>query len=153
MCIVTRKPSSSRPRRWTPVNAKKNSPLNIVIRCAWSGEQISVPSSNDPVMGSTTLGQIVDRVRPSIPALALWEEEGGETLACGQRCVSGSEWETTMLHQIMEGDDGSSRVMLDDGSEGVMLTLGVGPSTPAISMIDTWGDSSTAILADGFLYG
>ena len=93
--------------RWTPVNRHKNAPVTIVLNCGWNGERFAVPpqhvptDSEEALIGSTTLHDLIKRVKSQIPTLYLMLEEGGAVLSCGLNEVHSSEWKTTMLCQLV----------------------------------------------------
>lgn len=163
-------------RRWTPVNSLKNSSVTIVIHCSWSGQRYPVPAkapseeceeanyfdespAEDVLLGSTTLFDLIQKVKAKIPALYLWEEVGGQVLVCGNNQVFASEWETTMLcHLIRDvvvdptcvsGANGAvPKVILEDGREAVVVTIG----TPE-SVRNAKASVVTRCLAKGDVYG
>jgi len=106
--------------RWTPLNHHKNESITIVLECGWDGKRFTVPAQppksddavadyfNEPngsdetvLLGSTTLYDIVKRVKSQIPTLYLMQEQGGAVLSCGSKEVHSGEWETTMLCQLV----------------------------------------------------
>ncbi|KAL9188586.1 hypothetical protein ACHAXT_006964 [Thalassiosira profunda] len=109
------------------VAKRKKSPIRVVIRCSWSGARLSVPTVEDqPVKGSTTLLQLLLRLESALPPSLLQGDASASsaTLVCLRRVVPQSEWETTALKQVLEGDDGSA---------GVVLTLDLGSTGNAAS--------------------
>lgn len=143
--------------RWRPVNSLKNSRLTIQFHCADTGKRFNVPkqpiqssgnlqnyfdeaatdSEDGHLLGSTTLLELVKRVKKHIPSLYLWEEVGGATLTCGSHVVHQDEWGTTMICSLICEDKQASlkgeipRVVLDDGRDAVVVTLG----TPAVQHV------------------
>ena len=145
-------------RRWSPVNTVKNSNVTIQIVCSWSGKRFNVPSAstdhagitfdnNDEnqtaLLGSTTLLDLIQRVKKDIPGLYLIDEVGAGVLVCGPNHVFQSDWKTTMIcdlirdtkkkvsSRITTNDDNSiPRVMLEDGREAVVITIGTPESIP-----------------------
>ena len=141
-------PAASTSHPWTPINSLKNSPVTIVLHCPWSGNDYIIPaqppyeneetnyfdeSNSNVLLGSTTLYELIKRVKSKIPALYLMEEHGGSVLTCGPNEVFAPEWETIMLCQLI-GDKGRPkassspsaipRVTLEDGREAVVVTIG-----------------------------
>ena len=112
--------SKSKPKGTTK---KTKSPIRVVVRCAWSGARLTVPttSNNDdalpPIRASTTtLLDLVLRLESALPP-ALFQDDSAATLVCLRNTVPQSEWESTKLKQVLEGDDGAA---------GVVLTLDLG---------------------------
>ncbi|KAL7468779.1 hypothetical protein ACHAXS_009011 [Conticribra weissflogii] len=176
-------PSSSalpmRRRRWTPVNSLKNAQITVILHCSWSGERHIIPeyppsddddaddafnyfdespSSEEVLLGSTTLHDLIQRVKSKIPALYLWDEVGGQVLVCGKQRVFSEDWETTLLchlvGEVLLEDptcvSGSSvpKAILEDGREAVVVTLG----TPE-SVGETKASLVTRCLKKGDVYG
>jgi hypothetical protein len=110
---------------------KKNtsSPIRVVIRLAWSGTRLSVPTTNEnneplpPIRASTTtLLDLILRLESALPPSLFQDGENNSsstttTLVCLRKVVPQSQWEHTTLQQILDGDDGSA---------GVVLTLDIG---------------------------
>ncbi|KAL7546019.1 hypothetical protein ACHAWF_009365 [Thalassiosira exigua] len=152
--------------RWKPVNSLKNSRLTIQIHCSWSGKRFNVPDKPiqsagnllnyfdeapvDHVLGSTTLQELVKRVKKKMPGMYLWDEVGGCLLACGPHEVYQNEWDTTMVCELVCEDRAKSipRVMLDDGREAVVVTIG----TPD-QILKTKPTVVQRCLAKGDVYG
>ena len=67
-------------------------------------------------------------------ALYLWDEVGGATLTCGPNSAHQSDWDTTMVCELICEDKAAKnkgvipRVVLDDGRDATVVTVG----TPAI---------------------
>ena len=151
-------------RRWRPVNALKNSNVIIQIVCSWSGKRFNIPSAaaanEEELLGSTTLLDLIKRVKKDIPGLYLMEEVGGGVLVCGPNHVFQSEWSTTMIcdliretkkkisGSITNDDNIIPRVMLEDGREAVVITIG----TPE-SILQTKPPVIQRCLAKGDVYG
>jgi len=133
--------------RWKPVNSLKNSRVCIQILCASSGKRFNIPeipiqstgnlqnyfdeAPEDHILGSTTLQELVKRVKKHLPGLYLWDQVGGVVLNCGPHEVYQSEWDTTMICQLIGEEkektpngEGIPRVVLEDGREAVVVTLG-----------------------------
>ncbi|KAL7464078.1 hypothetical protein ACHAXS_004505 [Conticribra weissflogii] len=169
-------PPTRRRRRWTPVNSLKNSQVTVILHCSWSGQRHTIPerppsdeddaanyfdespSSDEVLLGSTTLYDLVQRVKSKIPALYLWDEVGGQVLVCGKNEVFADDWETTLLCHLI-GDvlledptcvSGSEapKAVLEDGREAVVVTLG----TPE-SIGETKASLVTRCLKKGDTYG
>ncbi len=106
--------------RWTPLNHHKNESVTIVLECGWDGKRFTIPARppksgdavaeyfNEPngsdetlLLGSTTLYDVVNRVKSQIPTLYLMQEQGGAVLSCGSKEVHSGEWETTMICQLV----------------------------------------------------
>ena len=125
-------------RRWHPVNAAKNSLMTVQIDCTLTGKRYVVPSQSDEnldyfdetpadiIRGSTTLHDLIQRVKKDLPALYLTDETGGGILTCGQQKFPKSEWDTTMLWELICEEKAGSIpwVKLDDGREAVIVTIG-----------------------------
>mmetsp|Transcript_21752 Transcript_21752/g.45700 ORF Transcript_21752/g.45700 Transcript_21752/m.45700 type:complete len:172 (+) Transcript_21752:152-667(+) len=156
--------------RWTPLNHHKNESITIVLECGWDGKRFTVPAQppksddavadyfNEPngsdetvLLGSTTLYDVVKRVKSQIPTLYLMQEQGGAVLSCGSKEVHSGEWETTMLCQLIydqEDDKAISKLKLDDGRDAVLVYVG--------QKVDSKDQKSTVVqrcLAKGNLYG
>jgi len=140
--------------RWRPVNSLKNSRVTIQIHCADSNKRFNIPSApiqssgnlvnyfdestheEGHVLGSTTLQELIKRVKKDIPSLYLWDEVGGATLTCGPHTIHQSEWDTKMVCDLICEERASQsskgaipRVVLDDGREATVVTVG----TPAVA--------------------
>lgn len=108
-------------------NSKKKAkaPLRVVLRCAWNGARLNVPTSAaEPISLKTTLLAIVLRLESALPP-SLFQDgsaASGATLVCLRNVVLRSQWESTSLKQILDGDDGQA---------GVVLTLDVGGGAAA----------------------
>ena len=80
--------STGVPVRWQPVNSLKNSRVTIQINCSWSGKKFNIPEKinkstgdlqnyfdeaggDDNLLGSTTLTDMVKRVKKNLPGLYL----------------------------------------------------------------------------------
>mmetsp|Transcript_10424 Transcript_10424/g.15826 ORF Transcript_10424/g.15826 Transcript_10424/m.15826 type:complete len:171 (+) Transcript_10424:134-646(+) len=132
--------------RWKPVNTLKNSRLTLQIHCPDSGKRLNVPEKAnnslvdlqsyfdeapvDNILGSTTLHELIKKVKKDIPSLYLWDEVGGATLSCGPHTVHKSDWETTMIWELICDDTKGKDAMiphttLEDGREAVVVTIGV----------------------------
>jgi hypothetical protein len=100
-----------------------SSPIRVVVRCAWSGARLTVPSGDPlpPILASsTTLSDLLLRLQSSLPtSLFLHGNDDGDaiTLVCLRKIVPRSRWGSTTLGSILDGDDGSA---------GVVLTLDLG---------------------------
>lgn len=106
---------------------KKKSPIRVVIRCAWSGARLTVPTTSNgnedlpPIKSTSTLLELVLRLESALPP-ALFQSDtssSSATLVCLRKVVPQSEWESTTLKNVLDGDDGSA---------GVVLTLDLGAS-------------------------
>lgn len=133
-------------RRWRPVNSLKNSRVTVQIYCSWSGKRYNVPEKpifssgnlvnyfdeapSDHILGSTTLQELIKRVKKNMPGLYLWDEVGGAVLSCGPHEVFQSEWDTTMVCELVSEDLAGNvkgeipKVVLEDGREAFMVTIG-----------------------------
>ena len=98
---------------------KAKSPLRVVLRCAWNGARLNVPTTADPITLKTTLLEIVLRLESALPP-SLFQDgssASGATLVCLRNIAVRSQWVSTSLKQILDGDDGQA---------GVVLTLDIG---------------------------
>ena len=126
-------------QRWQPVNAAKNAPVTVQIHCTMTGTRQPVPSKADEdanyfdespadvLYGYTTLHDLIKKVKKDLPALYLSDQIGGSVLTCGRQHVPKSEWDTTMLWELICEDKAGSdvpRVKLEDGREAVVVTIG-----------------------------
>ena len=143
-------------RRWKPVNSLKNSQVTIQVLCSWSGECFSVPEKiseapQDTLLGSTSLHELIERSRKNISCLYLGNEVGGGVLMCGPHQVFQSEWETTMICDLIceNTNVGIPRIILQDGREAVVVTIGT-PET--ITNIEPALKSHSSSF-DGNVYG
>eukprot|EP00984_Skeletonema_dohrnii_P009818 scaffold3783_cov126-Skeletonema_dohrnii-CCMP3373.AAC.2 len=106
---------------------KAKSPLRVILRCAWNGTRLNVPTTADPITLKTTLLEIVLRLESALPP-SLFQDgsaASGATLVCLRNVVLRSQWESTSLKQILDGDDGQA---------GVVLTLDIGgPSNVVVN--------------------
>mmetsp|Transcript_28327 Transcript_28327/g.59996 ORF Transcript_28327/g.59996 Transcript_28327/m.59996 type:complete len:659 (+) Transcript_28327:119-2095(+) len=101
---------------------KKSSPIRVVVRCAWSGARLAVPTTTPdgneplpPIRGSSTLLDLVLRLESALPPSLLRNDDA--TLVCLRKLVPQFQWESTTLKQMLDGDDGGA---------GVVLTLDLG---------------------------
>ena len=155
--------------RWRPVNSLKNSRITIQVHCSWSNKRFNVPehpiqssgnlvnyfdeaSDDEHILGSTTLSDLIKRVKKHIPGLYLWDEVGGAVLTCGPHEVFQSEWDTTMVC-VLVGEDKAKKatmpmVVLEDGREAYVVTRG----TPE-SVKQAKPTVVTRCLAKGDVYG
>ena len=105
----------------TKAKKKIKSPLRVVLRCAWNGVRLNVPAAADqPITLKTNLLDIVLRLESALPP-TLFQDGSAATLVCLRNVVLQSQWESTSLKQILDGDDGQA---------GVVLTL-TAPNTAA----------------------
>lgn len=107
----------------------KKGPLRVVVRCAWSGARLTVPTTGagnadalPPIRGSTTLLELLLRLESALPPSLFQGDASGAspstaTLVCLRKVVPQAQWESTTLKQMLDGDDGSA---------GVVLTLDLG---------------------------
>jgi hypothetical protein len=147
------------------VNSLKNSRLTIQIHCSVSGQVFNVPerpinstgdlcnyfdeAPQDHLIGSTSLQELIKRVKSNIPALYLCDEVGGQVLACGPNSVYQNEWETTMICDLIcDDDERVNRVVLKDGREATVVTIG----TPD-AVVRTRPTVVQRCLAKGDVYG
>lgn len=131
--------------RWKPINTLKNSRLTIQIHVPDSNKRLNVPEKPrssvvdlqsyfdeapvDSILGTTTLRELIKKVKKDIPSLYLWDEVGGAVLSCGPHQVHQNEWETTMLWELVcERKDAKEatipHVTLDDGRDAIVVTIG-----------------------------
>ncbi len=121
---------------------KAKSPLRVVLRCAWNGVRLNVPTTADPITLKTTLLDIVLRLESALPP-SLFQDDGsaasGATLVCLRNVALRYQWESTSVQQILDGDDGQA---------GVVLTLdiggGGGHSGPISSVVNNNAVASAA---------
>ena len=133
--------------RWKPVNSLKNSQVTIQVFCSWSGKCFNVPEKpmmdnlmyetpQDPLLGSTSLQELIERSRKNISSLYLGNEVGGTVLMCGPHQVFQSEWETTMICDLicekLGTNVGIPRIILQDGREAVVVTIGTPELIPNV---------------------
>jgi len=133
--------------RWKPVNSLKNSQVTIQVFCSWSGKCFNVPEKpmmdnlmyetpQDPLLGSTSLQELIERSRKNISSLYLGNEVGGTVLMCGPHQVFQSEWETTMICDLicekLGPNVGIPRIILQDGREAVVVTIGTPELIPNV---------------------
>lgn len=143
--LIEQESSREHDHRWKPVNSLKNSRLTIQIHVPDSNKRLNVPEKPrssvvdlqsyfdeapvDSILGTTTLKDLIKRVKKDIPSLYLWDEVGGAVLSCGPHQVHQSEWETTMLWELVcEAKDAKDAVIphvtLDDGRDAIVVTVG-----------------------------
>lgn len=156
--------------RWKPVNTLKNSRLTIQILCSWSGKRFNIPetpiqstgnlqnyfdeATEDHLLGSTTLQEMVKRVKKHMPGLYLWDEVGGAVLNCGPHHITQDVWDTTMVCELICEERAKSangeipKVVLDDGREAVVVTVGT-PDT----ILKTKPTVTHRCLSKGDVYG
>mmetsp|Transcript_7416 Transcript_7416/g.13062 ORF Transcript_7416/g.13062 Transcript_7416/m.13062 type:complete len:172 (-) Transcript_7416:209-724(-) len=162
------------PHPWRPVNSLKNARITLQIYCPDSGKRVNVPEKvpnvNDDlqlqgsfddanvgtILCSTTLEGVIKHVKKDIPALYLWDEVGGAVLACGPNKFSQSEWESTMVWELIWEQKANSangtipipHVTLNDGRDAIVITIG----TPE-SVLKTKPTVVQRCLAKGDVYG
>ncbi len=168
--LVEKETNWEHDHRWRPVNTLKNSRVTIQIFCSWSGKRFNVPEQPvqstgdlqnyfdeapaDNLLGSTTCQELVKRVKSKMPGLYLWDEVGGAQLVCGPHIIYQSEWDTAMICELICEEKAKTangeipRVMLDDGREAVVVTIG----TPE-SIMKTKPTVVQRCLAKGDVYG
>lgn len=150
--IIQQENAASTSKRWRPVNSLKNSRLTLQIHCPDSNKRINVPATApgstvdlqsyfdeapiDTILGSTTLADLIKKVKKDIPALYLWDEVGGAVLACGPHQFPQDEWDSTMIWELVCEEEGASskgavipRVKLEDGREAIVVTVGTPEAT------------------------
>jgi hypothetical protein len=158
-------------RRWAPVNRLKNSSVTIQIVVSVSGKTFIVPdittttttselsSKNQlpPLLGSTSLTELVQRVKKDNPALYLCDEAGSNVLACGPNMIYQHDWSTKMICDLIHERKGLGgravgvaipRIVLEDGREAVVVTIG----TPE-AVLNTGPSVIHRCLAKGDVYG
>lgn len=155
-------------RRWAPVNRLKNSSLTIQIEVSVSGKTFIVPdiiktSSSDPssqelpLLGSTSLTELVQRVKKDNPALYLCDEAGSNVLVCGPNQIYQNDWSTKMICDLIHERKGLGgravgvsipRLVLEDGREAVVVTIG----TPE-AVLNAGPSVIHRCLAKGDVYG
>ena len=95
----------------------------------------SDPSSQQqlPLLGSTSLTELVQRVKKYNPALYLCDEAGSNVLVCGQNQIYQNDWSTKMICDLIHERKGLGgravgvaipRIVLEDGREAVVVTIG-----------------------------
>jgi hypothetical protein len=102
----------------------------------------------DHLIGSTSLHELISRVKSNIPSMYLCDEVGGQVLACGAQSVYQGEWETTMICDLLCDEESIPRVILEDGREAAVVTIG----TPD-SVLRTKPTVVQRCLAKGDVYG
>jgi len=103
-----------------PKNTKKlksTSPIRVLVKCGWSGARLTVPTDPTPINGKSTLLEIILRLESGLPPALFASDSKAASLVCLRKIVQKSDWDTTTLRQILDGDDGSA---------GVVLTLDLG---------------------------
>jgi len=128
-----------------PKNTKKlksTSPIRVLVKCGWSGARLTVPTEPTPINGKSTLLEIVLRLESGLPP-ALFASDSNASLVCLRKIVNQSDWDTTTLRQILDGDDGSAGVVLtlDLGSGGGGNNGVQQPSNPVKKAIDSAASS------------
>lgn len=109
---------------------KKRPVIRVVVKCSWSGARLTVPTTTasgdgpplPPVRGSTTLLDLVLRLESALPPSLFGSAASSATLVCMRKIARQSEWESTTLAQMLDGDDGSA---------GAVLTLDLGSGSGA----------------------
>ncbi|KAL3760928.1 hypothetical protein ACHAWU_009607 [Discostella pseudostelligera] len=127
---------------------------------------ITTSAASEELLGSTTLLDLIKRVKKNIPGMYLMDEVGGGVLVCGPNHVFQNEWDTTMIcdlildnsktrassSSIASDENGEPkeipRVVLEDGTEAVVITIG----TPE-SVLQTKPTVVQRCLAKGDVYG
>mmetsp|Transcript_3628 Transcript_3628/g.6815 ORF Transcript_3628/g.6815 Transcript_3628/m.6815 type:complete len:174 (-) Transcript_3628:134-655(-) len=144
--IINKDETWEHDHRWKPVNSLKNSRITLQIHCPDSGKRLNVPEKaansvvdlqsyfdeapTDSILGSTTLAELIKKIKKDIPALYLWDEVGGALLACGPHQFFQSEWDTTMIWELICEERAKSangvipHVKLDDGRDAIVVTIG-----------------------------
>ena len=87
----------------------------------------------DSLLGSATLHELIERSCKNISCLYLVNEVGGGVLMCGPHQVFQSEWKTTMICNLVcekLGHVGIPRIILQDGREAVVVTIGTPEAIP-----------------------
>jgi hypothetical protein len=149
------------------VNRLKNSSLTIQIEVSVSGKTFIVPdiikTSSDPssqqlpLLGSTSLTELVQRVKKDNPALYLCDEAGSNVLVCGPNQIYQNDWSTKMICDLIHERKGLGgravglaipRIVLEDGREAVVVTIG----TPE-AVLNTRPSVIQRCLAKGDVYG
>ena len=121
---------------------KSTSPIRVLVKCGWSGARLTVPTDPTPINSKSTLLEIILRLESGLPP-ALFTNDSNASLVCLRKIVQQSDWDTTTLRQMLDGDDGSA---------GVVLTLDLGsgsggnngvhqPSNPVKKAIDSAASS------------
>ncbi|KAL7537856.1 hypothetical protein ACHAWF_005922 [Thalassiosira exigua] len=157
--------------RWKPVNSLKNSNLTVQIYSPLSGKRFDIPEKPpsavdddgdnevEPLSGTATLRDLIRRVKKHMPGLYLWDQVGGATLSCGPRQVYQTEWDDTMLWELVReeaagGEEENKgkvpRVVLEDGREAYLITIGEGGAGGGGAEKPTVGHRC---LAKGDVYG
>lgn len=166
--VLVQQTSYEHDHRWRPLNLTKNSRLTIQIHVPDSDKRINVPEKGsdsnidlqsyfeeaplDQILGSTTLSELIKKVKKDIPALYLWDEVGGACLACGPNHIFQSEWDTTMIWELISEPKENTgvaipHVKLDDGRDAIVVTIG----TP--EQVSQKASVVTRCLAKGDTYG
>mmetsp|Transcript_34676 Transcript_34676/g.73882 ORF Transcript_34676/g.73882 Transcript_34676/m.73882 type:complete len:172 (+) Transcript_34676:218-733(+) len=167
--LVQEESSWEHDHRWKPVNTLKNSRLTLQIHCPDSGKRLNVPAKAatstvdlqsyfdeapmDTILGSTSLQELIKKVKKDIPSLYLWDEVGGAVLSCGPHQFFQSEWESTMIWELICEEKAKTNngtiptVQLDDGRVAVVVTIGT-PDTIAARP-----STVQRCLAKGNIYG
>jgi hypothetical protein len=123
-------------------------------------------AATEELLRSTTLLDLIKRVKKDIPGMYLMDEVGGGVLVCGPNHVFQNDWDTAMICDLIRDNSktrgGSSsiasdencepkeipRVVLEDGREAVVITIG----TPE-SILQTKPTVVQRCLAKGDVYG
>ena len=103
-----------------PKNTKKlksTSPIRVLVKCGWSGARLTVPTEPTPINSKSTLLEIILRLESGLPPALFASDSKAASLVCLRKIVHQSDWDTTTLRQMLDGDDGSA---------GVVLTLDLG---------------------------
>ena len=145
--------------------------VTVQIHCSWSGKKFNVPEhpvqsagdlqnyfdepADDHILGSTTLQELVKRIKKNVPGLYLWDEVGGAVLTCGPHTINQCDWETKMVCGLVCEERAKSShageipmVVLEDGREAYVVTIG----TPE-SIMKTKPTVVQRCLAKGDVYG
>ena len=89
----------------------------------------------DSLLEFASLHELIERSRKNISCLYLGNEVGGGVLMCRPHQVFQSEWKTTMICNLIcekLGHVGIPRIILQDGREAAVVTIGTPEAIPNV---------------------